>query len=227
MFHCLEGVLSAEELATARRVLDEAKFVEGARTARGPAAGRKANLQLDRRTAPSAVAELDRLLVDALCRSDAFNRAVLPRRFTAPLYARYGEGMEYGPHVDNALMGVGGPAPVRADMAITVFLSDPDAYEGGELCVETALGEQTAKLPAGSAVVYPADTLHRVAEVTRGERLVAVTWAQSVVADPAVREVLADLRQAAETVQANAPGSPESLLLARAFANLLRRFAET
>ena len=118
MFHSLKGVLTSEELATACRILEQGKFVEGAPTARGPAGRRKANLQLDRRTAPPSLAELDRLLVDALCRCEEFNRTVLPRRFSVPLYARYSAGMEYGLHVDSGLMGVGSPAPVRADMAI-------------------------------------------------------------------------------------------------------------
>jgi PKHD-type hydroxylase len=222
---CLPDVLSPAERETIVKLVAEAAFVPGRATAMGPARERKENLQLDRARCPE-VGRVDRLLVNALCRVPEFNRAALPRRFAPPLYARYEPGMSYGHHIDAAVLGSGTPDPLRADVAVTVFLSEPSEYEGGELAVQTAFGEHAVKLPAGSAVVYPATTLHQVRPVTRGVRLVAVTWAQSWVRDAAVREILADVSRAAEAIQRSAPGGEESLFLSRAYANLLRREAD-
>ena len=222
---CLPDVLKPDEREAVARLLAEAPFVPGRATAIGPAKDRKHNLQLDRSRCPE-VGRIDRLLVDALCRLPEFNRAALPRRFAPPLYVRYEPGMTYGQHVDAAVLGSGTPDPMRADVAITVFLSDPSEYEGGELALQTSFGEQEIKLPAGSAVVYPATTLHQVRPVTRGVRLVAVTWVQSWVRDAAAREILADISRAAEAAQRADPGSEAALVLSRAFANLLRREAE-
>lgn len=222
MTTCVPEVLAPEQCEAVTKLMAEAAFVPGRATAIGPARERKHNLQLDRARCPE-LARIDRLLVDALCRFPEFNRAALPRRFAPPLYARYEPGMSYGAHVDAALLGVGTPDPMRADLAVTVFLSDPAEYEGGELALQTSLGEQEVKLAAGSAVVYPATTLHQVRPVTRGVRQVAVTWVQSWVRDAAVREILADISRAAEAAQRNAPGSEQTELLARAYANLLRR----
>jgi PKHD-type hydroxylase len=222
---CLPDVLKPDEREAVARLLAEAPFAPGRATAIGPAKDRKHNLQLDRSRCPE-VGRIDRLLVDALCRLPEFNRVALARRFAPPLYVRYEPGMTYGQHVDAAVLGSGTPDPMRADVAITVFLSDPSEYEGGELALQTAFGEQEIKLPAGSAVVYPATTLHQVRPVTRGARLVAVTWVQSWVRDAAVREILADISRAAEAAQRDSPGSEAALVLSRAFANLLRREAE-
>jgi len=219
---CLPEVLTAAEREAIVKRMGEAAFAPGRATALGPAREQKHNLQLDRARCPE-IARLDRLLVDALCRAPEFNRIALPRRFAPPLYARYEPGMKYGPHVDAAVLGSGSPDPLRADLAVTIFLSDPSEYDGGELALETSFGAHEVKLPAGSAVVYPATTLHQVRPVTRGARLVAVTWVQSWVRDAAVREILADVSRAAEAAQRDTPGGEASLLLARAYANLLRR----
>lgn len=225
MTTCLPEVLGPEEREAVAKLMAEAPFVPGRTTAIGPARERKHNLQVDRARCPE-IGRIDRLLVDALCRVPDFNRAALPRRFAPPLYARYEPGMGYGAHVDAAVLGAGRPDPMRADLAVTVFLSDPTEYDGGELALETSFGEHELKLPAGSAVVYPATTLHQVRPVTRGVRQVAVTWVQSWVRDAAVREILADISRAAEAAQRNSPGSEETELLARAYANLLRRESE-
>jgi PKHD-type hydroxylase len=203
----------------------EATFVPGRTTAFGPARERKHNLQLDRARCPD-LSRIDRLLVDALCRVPEFNRVTLPRRFAPPLYVRYEPGMTYGEHVDAAVLGSGTPDPMRADLAVTVFLSDVSEYEGGELALRTSFGEHEVKLPAGGAVVYPATTVHQVRPVTRGVRIVAVTWVQSWVRDERAREILADITRAAEAAQRDGRDSEASLLLARAYANLLRRESE-
>ena len=115
----------------------------------------------------------------------------------------------------------------RSDVALTVFLADPDDYEGGELMIRTGWGERAVKLAAGSMVVYPASTLHRVAPVARGERLVAVAWAQSLVRDPARRELLAELDLARAELRAGAPDAPATARVDRAYMNLLRMWSET
>ena len=225
MTTCLPDVLGPAEREAVTKVMAEAAFAPGRATAIGPARERKHNLQLDRARCPE-IGRIDRLVVDALCRVPEFNRAALPRRFAPPLYARYEPGMSYGAHVDAAVLGSGTPDPMRADLAVTVFLSAPSEYEGGELALRTSFGEHEVKLPAGSAVVYPATTLHQVRPVTRGVRLVVVTWVQSWVRDGASREILADISRAAEAAHRSTPDSEVSLLLARAYANLLRRESE-
>lgn len=222
----IQGVLDVDGLARVRALLDGVRFEDGRRTAGWHARAVKENEQAagghpDARAAAEEVAA-------ALLRNPVYQAAALPRRLRPVLFARYpGEGA-YGSHVDDALMGLSDPGgPTRADVSTTVFLAEPDSYAGGELVIESAAGEQAFKLGAGDAVVYPATTLHRVAPVTAGERLVAVTWAQSLVRDAADRELLFDLDQARRDVFARDGQSSTFRLLAKSYANLLRRFAET
>jgi PKHD-type hydroxylase len=142
-----------------------------------------------------------------------------------PLYIRYQAGMEYGDHLDDPIMG-GGGVMYRSDVAVTVFLNAPGEYDGGELVIRGATGEQRIKLPAGDAVLYPAGTIHHVAPVTRGERLVAVTWVQSVVRDPAKRELLYGLNLAREKLLASAPGAEETAQVNAAYMNLIRMWSD-
>jgi PKHD-type hydroxylase len=219
---CLPDVLTPAERQAILKLMAEAPFVPGRITAFPLARDRKHNLQIDRARCPE-IGRIDRVLIDALCRVTEFNRLTLPRRFAPPLYVRYEPGMTYGEHIDAAILGSGTPDPMRIDIAVTVFLSDASEYDGGELALETSFGEHEVKLSAGSAVVYPATTLHQVRPVTRGVRLVAVTWVQSWVPDGAAREILADIARAAElVVQRDPSGSRESMLLSRAYSNLLR-----
>ena len=134
---------------------------------------------------------------------------------------RYDVGMSYGSHIDHALMGW-----VRTDLAFTLFLSDPASYEGGELVMETTMGNVNYKLPIGSAIVYPANTLHRVLPVKQGQRLAVIGWVQSMVRDPAKREILWDLDQATKTVFEQQGKSPAFDALIKSLANLLRMWAE-
>lgn len=129
--------------------------------------------------------------------------------------------MAYGSHVDDALMG-----GMRTDVSFTLFLSEPDTYDGGALVIETSAGEDDVKLPAGSLVAYASTTLHRVAEVTRGARLAAVGWARSYIRDPAQREVLFDLDTAHQSLFQKSGKTPEFDLLSKTSANLLRMWAE-
>lgn len=219
------GLLGAAELAEILALLARARFEDGRRTAGWHARAVKDNEQ----AAPGdpATREAAALVAAALLRHPVFRAAALPRRLRPVLFARYrGGGRAYGAHTDDALMGLGDPAgPTRADVAVTVFLADPAGYGGGELVIEGTGGEAAYKLEAGCAIAYPATTLHRVAPVASGERLVAVTWAQSLVRDPAAREILFDLDTARRAVFADAGDTEAFRLLSKSHANLLRRWA--
>ncbi|HMB75765.1 MAG TPA: Fe2+-dependent dioxygenase, partial [Kiloniellaceae bacterium] len=163
-------------------------------------------------------------VLKALERNATFRQVALPRKVRPPLFSRYSPGMTYGRHVDDALMG-----PKRADrtdLSVTVFLSAPDSYEGGELEIETPFGPQSVKLPAGAAVVYPASSLHAVAPVVEGERLAAVTWVQSLVRDPARREVLYDLALVRDHLNRADNESDAAERAFKTYSNLLRMWAE-
>jgi PKHD-type hydroxylase len=215
-------LLDAAVLEMLRKELDGGSFADGRRTASGLAAAVKRNLQLEQpEEAPTAAA---RILLEALARSERFRAVTFARAIRRPEFARYEVGMEYGRHLDAPIQG--GRPPIRADLSLTVFLNEPEEYAGGELVIETRTGEQRLKLPAGQAVVYPADTFHRVEPVTRGVRLVAVTWVQSHVRDPQLREILVDLDTVAARLRAVAPDSEELQLLSRSRDNLLRKVAE-
>lgn len=225
MIACVAGVLDAATLDAVRGRLRDARFVDGAATA-----GWHARLVKDNEQATShpATREAAGLVSAALLRHPVFQAAALPRRLRPVLFARYGAGRSYGAHVDDALMGLDDPAgPARTDVAVTVFLADPDAYAGGELVIEAGGGEHAFKLEAGQAVVYPATTLHRVAEVTGGERLVAVTWAQSLVRDAADRALLFDLDTARRALFEAGGKTAAFDLVSKSHANLLRRWVET
>ena len=215
-------ILTPEQLAPLREHLARAEFVDGKLTAGGAARAVKNNLQLKRDDVQPL--PIDTLVAGALTNSPQFRAYVSPRRILPPIFSRYAPGMSYGGHVDDAIMGLG--QPLRTDIACTLFLSEPGDYDGGELVVRTKFGERSVKLPAGDAVVYAASTHHWVNPVTRGERLVAATWAQSYVRDAAVREILFDLNTVLRSVTSVAPESDEAALLAKSCQNLLRLHAE-
>ena len=153
--------------------------------------------------------------------------ATFPQRISRPMFSSYSKGMEYGLHVDNGVLQTR-HGPIRSDIAMTIFLSPPESYEGGELMIEDiGLGHHRIKLSAGSAFAYPATSLHRVAPVTRGTRLACVLWIQSQVRDPGHRRILADLDNAAGKLRARDPKSPELKLVLASYHNLLRLWAET
>ena len=225
MYAAIDRVLSEEELVEVRAALDELEFVDGKATA-GPAASEvKDNLQLDRSDAETAGA-LDAVVLGALARSEKFRSMLIPHRFAAVLYSRYDPGMQYGDHLDNAYMLRETSQPVRSDVSVTVFLNEPDEYEGGELVVQTSVGEYSEKLPAGSAILYPSTTVHRVEPVVRGRRFAAVTWVQSYVRDLAIREMMHDIDRVARSLRRIAAQSEETELLAKTYQNMLRRFGE-
>ena len=162
-----------------------------------------------------------KLIAARLLSNEIFRLAVRPKALSALLFSRYEKSMHYGSHVDDALID-----GMRTDVSFTLFLSEPDAYDGGELVIESAAGEETFKLAAGSLVAYPATTLHRVAAVTRGVRLAAAGWARSFVRDAAQRELLFDLDTVRRQLFAREGKSAEFDLIAKSFANLMRMWAQ-
>jgi PKHD-type hydroxylase len=167
----------------------------------------------------------------ALARNPVFTTAAAPRRVLPPRFNLYKQGMYYGDHVDNALMGGRlGEAddPVRVDMSFTLFVSAPQDYEGGELIISTGFGRHPFKLPAGHMILYPTYYFHRVAPVTRGERLACVSWLQSMVRDLTQREILLDLAILGQALTSTAPPKDTDLdLLDKIRKNLLRMWAES
>ena len=217
-------VLAAAEAQQIVHELSSWTFIDGKASASGIAAQVKHNLQGERKdAAPTA---LDERILAAL-RANAVLRAfAYPKQLALPHFSRYEPGMDYGTHVDGAIMGGGGGTPpFRTDLAMTLFLAPPDSYDGGELIIQDCFGEQEIKLDAGEAVVYSANSLHRVAPVTRGVRLAAVTWIQSSVRDERMREILFDLQRAASAAAPKIDASTQ-LLLAKCHQNLLRLVVE-
>ena len=219
----IANVLDADTLAKVRDLLAQGTFVDGKQTAGWHARAVKNNEQLQSgETARQASA----LIHEALARSAVFTAAVRPRHIRPMLFSRYSGGQNYGAHVDDALMGSGDNL-TRSDVSLTVFLNDAASYEGGELVIDGTGGEQRFKLDAGSVISYPANTLHYVAPVTAGTREVAVTWVQSLVRDPAHREMLFDLDSARRSLFQREGKSREFDLISKTHANLLRQWAET
>ncbi|HEX7125821.1 MAG TPA: Fe2+-dependent dioxygenase [Thermodesulfobacteriota bacterium] len=224
MILCIADVLSRDEAADLRRALERAPFEDGRATAGWNARQVKRNTQLPPRS-PQARA-LARVVAAALRRNPVFELAVRPKAVRPILFARYEPGMQYGTHVDDAVMSRGASRATRSDVSFTLFLADPASYDGGELVMEGPQGEQAFKLDPGALVAYPSSSLHRVEPVTRGVRLVAVGWAQSLVRDPARRELLFDLDTARRTLFERHGKTREFDLLSKTFANLLRMWAE-
>jgi PKHD-type hydroxylase len=219
----IPSVLTTAQLDTVRLLLADARFVDGKLSA-GMAARRvKHNEELDKNAKQLEI--LNNLVMSSLVQHPVYRAGALPLRVAAPYYARYTPGMSYGDHLDDPIMGADG-ALYRSDVAITIFLNEPDRYDGGELVIRTAFGENKVKLAAGDAVMYPSSSLHRVNEVTRGERLVAVTWLQSLVRDPAQRELLYTLNQAREKLLKTAPEAEETAQVNTAYMNLVRLWGD-
>jgi len=212
------NVLSADDATLIRAALAQATFEDGRATAGFAARLVKNNRQAinDRK-----VDTVRKLVEDRILGNDVFAMAVRPKTLTAVMFSRYQDGMHYGAHVDDALM-----QGVRTDVSFTLFLSEPDSYDGGELVLESPSGEDAVKLAAGSLVAYPSTALHHVAAVTRGERLAAVGWARSYVRDAAQREMLFDLDTARRQLFAREGKSAEYDLVSKSLANLLRMWVD-
>ncbi|MBT2186825.1 Fe2+-dependent dioxygenase [Sphingobium nicotianae] len=222
----IPGLFSADEVREARDLLDDAEWQDGRATAGHIAARVKANeqLPLDHPVAK----RLGDLILDKLSRTPLFIAAALPLRILPPRFNRYQGGGTYGDHVDNAIFPIPGtPLRVRTDISSTLFLSDPDSYDGGELIIEDLFGTHSVKLKAGDMVVYPGSSLHRVTPVTRGMRLAAFFWTQSLVRSDRQRRTLFDLDCAIQALTADHPEHGSIDTFTNVYHNLLRQWCET
>ena len=221
----IASVLSADELSAIRTRLESGVWDDGRLTAGFQSAQVKVNLQLPQND-PAALEAGDAVL-RALERSPLFVSAALPHHVFPPLFNRYGPGMSFGNHVDNAVRQIPGtPHRLRTDVAATLFLSAPEEYDGGELIVEDTFGTHSVKLAAGDLVVYPASSLHRVAPVTRGVRAAAFFLIQSMVRDDGARTLLFDLDTTIRDLTAQGADRDCVVRLTNCYHNLLRRWAE-
>jgi PKHD-type hydroxylase len=219
MYYVISDVLDTAMVAEARAVLAKAAFADGRASAGWHAKLVKNNLQAS--SGDRAVVVLKKTIADAIGQNALFQLIARPKSLTPLILSRYEPGMEYGSHVDDALMH-----GVRTDVSFTLFLSEPDSYDGGALVIETSGGEEDVKLPAGSLVAYPSTTLHRVQPVSKGVRLAAVGWARSFIRDPAKRELLFDLDSARQSLFAREGKTAEFDLLSKTSANIIRMWAE-
>jgi PKHD-type hydroxylase len=218
-------VLTAEQVARCRRVLEQSEWVDGRATAGPQSARAKDNMQLPEHH--PAARELGDMIVAALERNPLFMAAALPAKVFPPLFNRYEGGQSFGSHVDNAVRQVTGtPHRVRTDLSATIFLAQPDEYDGGELLVEDTYGVHDVKLPAGDMILYPASSLHRVNPVTRGVRLASFFWVQSMVRDDGARALLFDLDTSIQRLVQDSPEHPSAVQLTNVYHNLLRRWAD-
>ena len=221
----IPAVLPLEAATQARLRLDQAQWTDGRVTAGHQSVRVKHNLQLPEHH--PVARELGDMIVSALESNPLFVSAALPLRVFPPLFNRYQGGHEFGNHVDNSIRQVTGTAfRIRTDLSATLFLSEPGEYAGGELVVEDTYGVHSVKLPAGHMVLYPSTSLHHVEPVTRGERVAAFFWIQSMVRDDGERTLLFDLDTAIQTLNQDLPDHPSALHLTGVYHNLLRRWAE-
>ena len=218
-------VLNPEQLAECREVLAAAEWVDGRVTAGHAFAAVKHNRQVP--AAHSAARRLGDLILTALDRTPLFLSAALPLKVVPPLFNRYEAGETYGNHVDGAIYPIAGtPHRVRTDLSATLFLSGPEEYDGGELVTDDTFGSHRIKLPAGDMILYPGTSLHRVEPVSRGVRLAAFFWIQSMVRADSQRALLFDLDTAIQQLSAQVPDSPGVAQLFNVYHNLLRQWAD-
>lgn len=218
----LEKVIDTAQLDVIGQALKQALFVDGKLSAGVRARRVKNNREIDKHSQEAAY--LQKIIMGNLQAHSAFRSAALPHRVATPLLARYEPGMTYGEHIDDPIMGES--VRFRCDVACTVFLNGPDLYDGGELVIRTSFGEHAVKLAAGDAVLYPASSLHHVAPVTRGERLVAVTWVHSMIREAHKRELLYELSLAREQLMASSPEALETTQVDHTYVNLVRMWAD-
>ncbi|MUG99734.1 Fe2+-dependent dioxygenase [Scytonema sp. UIC 10036] len=221
MILCIDNVLTSDELDFLVSKLKDAEFIDGKNTAGWHAKLVKNNMQLPN----NAIAqEMRGIVTQALKRDRLFQATVRPKIIQPIIFSCYKPGMYYGSHTDNALMG--DESFTRSDVSFTLFLSPASSYTGGELVIDTSLGEQAFKLDAGSMIVYPSSTLHRVETVTEGIRLAAISWVQSLIRDSAEREILFDLETVRQAMFQKYGKTPEFDLISKTHANLLRKWAD-
>jgi PKHD-type hydroxylase len=220
----IPDVLTAEQVAEARRLLDQVQWIAGRVTAGPQSARTKDNLQIPE-DHPVA-REVGDIILSALSANSLFVSAALPLRVFPPLFNCYRGGQSFGNHVDNAIRQTRSRGVmVRTDLSATLFLADPEDYDGGELMVEDTYGVHSVKLPSGHMVLYPASSLHQVTPVTRGARIASSFWIQSLIRDDGERTLLFDLDTAIQRLTLEVPDHPSVVQLTAVYHNLLRRWA--
>ncbi len=223
MLITIDQLLNQEQITNVLKLLTSSSFVDGKLTAGFSAKAVKNNLELN--TQDNVNDELNNIIMNALVRHPTFKHAAWPKKIAAPFYAKYEAGMSYGVHVDDPVMGHNGEL-YRSDISVTIFLSNPNDYDGGELTILNQFGSQQVKLNAGSVVIYPSSSKHFVAPVTKGTRYVAVTWVQSAVRDPSQREILYELNNARNALLADRADATTKEQLSASFNNLVRMWAD-
>jgi PKHD-type hydroxylase len=220
------NVLTKAQVAECRKVTDDAKWIDGRGTAGPLAAAVKMNVQLPEGSPESR--RLGEMVLEGLFRSPLFVSFALPQQILPPMFNRYGEGQFFGSHIDSSIRALPGGARMRTDLSITVFLAEPDEYDGGELVVEDNYGPHEIKLAAGDAVVYPATSLHHVKPVTRGFRVASFFWIQSMIRDERARIMLFELDQTIQGLTSERSVEDAAVVrLTGIYHNLIRFWAET
>jgi PKHD-type hydroxylase len=219
-------VLNAEELAHMRQILSAATWADGKVTAGTQSEQVKRNIQLPETSAEAEQAR--QIVLKALSRNALFFSAALPKKIYPPLFNQYREGMDFGAHIDNAVRthAISG-MHVRTDISCTLFIADPESYEGGELVIEDTYGHQMVKLPAGDMVLYPGTSLHHVRPVTQGARLASFFWIQSMIREDAQRTLLFDMDAAIATLREQVGDNAAVIRLTGNYHNLIRMWADT
>ena len=217
----IKHVLGEKDLKHVQELLQNAQYKDGKLSAGLTAQLVKNNEELSE---DKIITELNHIVMGNLVRHPQYQHAALPNRIAVPFYARYKKDMHYGEHIDDPIMGEGNR--YRSDIAITIFLNPPDEYEGGELVIQTLYGDKNIKLPAGDAVLYPASTRHQVTPVTKGERLVAVTWVQSLIKNHEQRDLLYQLSKTREKMLRKDPNSEDTKRIDNVYVNLVRMWSE-
>ncbi|MHA6204271.1 Fe2+-dependent dioxygenase [Dyella soli] len=221
----IPDILDRQQVTRIRQALDRADWTDGRETVGAQGAQVKRNLQLP--DASPLREGLGRVVLDALARHPLYHAATLPRRTLMPRFNRYEGGGQYGFHVDGAVMALPDGEQLRSDISCTLFLADPEEYDGGELVISDTYGEHEVKLPAGDIIIYPSSSLHRVAPVTRGARLAAFFWVQSLVRDDHRRRMLFELDTSIQALTRTGADAQAVLQLTGVYHNLLRQWAES
>ena len=218
-------VLSPEQVADCRRLLEAAEWADGKTTVGEQGALVKRNRQLPEMS--PVARQLGEMVLTALARNPLFFSAALPLKSVPPLFNRYEAGESYGNHIDGAVRAVPGSSHfIRTDLSSTLFLTDPADYDGGELVIHDTYGGHEVKLPAGDLILYTAGSLHRVNAVTRGARVSSIFWTQSMVPDERHRETLYQLDQTIQKIRGKHGENDETVALAGHYHNLLRMWSE-
>lgn len=224
MLYKIDHFLPPPIVEQAQNLLQQARFVDGKLSAGSVAEGVKNNQEMD--ATDNRYRQLNELVMGHLVRHPLYSAIVWPKKIGSPFYARYEVGMTYGDHVDDPVMGGQNGDYYRSDISMTIFLSNKDDYDGGELVIMDSYGERHVKLDAGSVVFYPSTSRHYVAPVTRGVRQVAVTWAQSSIRDPLQRDIIYELNEVREKLFEQNPNGELSNKVSSVFNNLVRRWID-